>query len=49
MCSFLFADLNGADSLPNCSLLYLHSNDMNSFKSVILKGNKDEAVYVSTR
>ena len=26
----LFAYLNGADYIPNCSLLYLRSNDMNS-------------------
>ena len=23
--------------MPNCSVLYLHSNDMNSLKSLILK------------
>ena len=30
---------------PNCSLLYLHSNDMNSLKSVFLgKNNKSVGI-----
>ena len=33
----LSACLNGTDSSTNSSLLYLHSNNMNTFKSLFLK------------
>ena len=33
----LLAYLHEADSLPNCCLLYLHSNAMNRLKNVFLK------------
>ena len=37
MCSFCLLASMELIFTPNCSLLYLHSNDMNSLKSLLLK------------
>ena len=37
MCSFCLLTLMEPILIPNCSILYLHSNDINSLKSLHLK------------
>ena len=37
MCSFCLLTSMELILIPNCSLFYLHSNDMNSLKSLFLK------------